>query len=53
LLITDRSGAIREGLQGGYERDLRLLSQHRLFVYGQAPRLDSVSAVEAHSLLGY
>jgi hypothetical protein len=53
LLITDPSGAIRDGLQDLYEHDLRLLSQLRLLVHEQPPRLDAVSAVEAHSLVGY
>lgn len=46
LLVTDRAGAIAgAGLPGLYERDVRLLSRHRLLVHGRPPRLDALSGV--------
>jgi glycogen debranching enzyme len=53
LLVTDRGGAIGDGLQGLYERDLRILSRYELLVHGQPPRLDALSSVDSYSTLGY
>lgn len=53
LLVTDRAGAITSGLEGLYERDLRLLSRLRLLVNGTPPRLDAFSSVDAYSTLAY
>jgi glycogen debranching enzyme len=53
LLVTDRRGEIGSGLEGLYERDLRLLSRYRLLVHGRPPRLDAISTVDAHSTLAY
>jgi glycogen debranching enzyme len=53
LLITDRSGAISQGLEGLYEHDTRILSRYRFLVHGRTPRLDALSAVDSYSTLGY
>src|SRR5262249_29371864 len=62
LLITDRAGRVPgaahpadggAGLEGLYERDLRLLSRHRLLLHGRPPRLDAHSAVDPYSTLAY
>lgn len=53
LLVTDRAGAIANGLEGLYEHDLRLLSRLRLLVNGQPPQLDALSPVDAYSSLAY
>lgn len=53
LLITDRQGSITQGLEGLYWHDLRLLSRYRLYVNGEPPRLDALSAVDAYSSLAY
>ncbi len=56
LLATGRDGWISDGadgLQGLYESDTRLLSRYRLLVNGRAPRLNSLSAVDSYSTLGY
>jgi glycogen debranching enzyme len=53
LLISDRGGAISQGLEGLYEHDTRILSRYRLLVHGGPLRLDSLSAVDAYSTLAY
>lgn len=53
LLITDPTGWITDGLQGLYERDLRVLSQYRLRVNGYAPMLDGFYLVAANASLAY
>ena len=53
LLIQNRGGTIREGMQGLYEHDLRLVSRAQLLVNGRSPQLDTFSPVTAHSTLGY
>lgn len=53
LLVTNRAGAITEGVEGLYEHDLRLLSRLRLLVNGTPPRLDALSQVDAYSTLAY
>ena len=53
LLVTDRAGAIADGMEGLYEHDLRLLSRLRLLVNGTPPRLDSFSPIDAYSTLAY
>ena len=53
LLVTDCAGAVTSGLEGLYERDLRLLSRLRLLVNGTPPRLDTFSPVDAYSSLAY
>jgi glycogen debranching enzyme len=53
LLITDRRGNIESGLQGLYWHDLRLTSRHTLLINGEPPGLDSYSAVDHYSTLGY
>src|SRR5687767_4748414 len=53
MLITDRAGAIEDGLQGLYDHDLRLISRYHMLVHGQAPRLDQISAVDHYSTLAY
>ncbi|HEX9987499.1 MAG TPA: glycogen debranching N-terminal domain-containing protein [Chloroflexia bacterium] len=53
MLITDRRGAVGEGLEGLYERDMRLLCKYTLLVNGESPRLDAISAVDPYSTLAY
>src|SRR3712207_6354793 len=56
LVATGRDGWIHEsseGLQGLYYQDTRLLSRYQLLVNDKPPRLDSLSAVDSYSTLGY